>query len=198
MSFDFDYQIFYDSEDDVHEEKCDGDGYEFGDCVCENLTKKITISFTTSCGSNLEYVFESIVTFFMNKNDKKNLKMFIEILKNPEKINDLINNANQTDANDDQIYLSRNRRLYYNSKYEIITINLDSSRYNHNTFKFNLNTEEIVFGLSDTQCCGHFCGCGDCEYYGRFDPSLEILVPFKTETKLKIIEAFKDVCDCLE
>ena len=199
MFFKFDYQIFNEINDDVHEEECDG--YEFGDCMCENLTKKITISFTTRCGSNLEYEFESIVTFFINKNDKKNLKKFIGVLKNPEKINDFIDNAkqkiDQIYANDDRTDLTKNRRLSYNSNNEILTFNFDSSRHNDNSFVFNCKTEEIVFASAIYQCCGHFCSCGDCEYYGRFETSLNVHIPFKTETKGKIIEAFEEVYECL-
>jgi len=198
MSFNFDYQVFND-DDDVHEGECDG--YEYGECMCENLTMKFKVSFTTCCGSNLEYKFESCVTFFINNNDKKNLKKFIGVLKNPEKINDVIDNSkqkiNQIHANFDRTDLTRNRRLHYNSKHEILTFDFDSSRHNDNSFKFNLESDEIVFGSRDGQSCGHFCSCGDCEYYGRLGTSLDVHIPFKTETKEKIIEAFEEIYECM-
>ena len=197
MSFNFDYECFSDRENDVHEDEC----YDHEDCICE-ITKKITINFVTNCGSNLEYKFESVVSFFINKLDKKNLKKFIGVLKNPEKINDFIDDSkqkiDQIHANHDRTDFTKNRRLYYNSKDYILTLNLDSSRYNYSSFKFNLEANTISFGSVDTQCCGHFCSCGDCEYYGRFETSLDICIPFKTETKAKIIEAFEEVYEYLD
>jgi len=197
MSFNFDYEIVEnDVHEDVHEDEC----YGF-ECMCENITRKSTIMFKTSCGSNLEYKFESVVTFFINKLDKKNFKKFIVILKNPEKINDMIDKSkqkiDQIYANSDRTDLSRNRRLHYNSKYETLTLDFESSRFNHNSFVFHLKKDEIVFSSIDGQSCGHFCNCGDCEDYGRFVTSLDVRMPFKTETKEKIIEAFEEVYEYL-
>ena len=205
MSFEFDYEIVnHDARTDVHEDECDGygyHGYEFNECMCENITRKSTIIFKTSCGPNLTYKFETKVTFFINKLDKKNFKKFISVLKYPQKINDMIENSkqkiDQIYANSDRTDITKNRRLYYNSKDETLTLNFESSRFNNNSFVFHLNKDEIVFRSSDGQSCGHYCSCGDCEYYGRFETSLDVRIPFKTETKEKIIEAFEEVYEYL-
>ena len=73
----------------------EGECYE-NECVCECLSGKFTIHFKTIFGLNQEYyTFESVMTFFMNKHDRKNLKMFIYILKNPEKIYDITEKSKQ-------------------------------------------------------------------------------------------------------
>jgi hypothetical protein len=178
----------------VHEEECEYDE----NCTCEDFTKKFTINFETLCGSNLEYKFQSIVTFFANKNDRKNLKKFIAILKNQEKINDFVENSNkridQIYANYNRVDLTKNRRLYYNPKKKVVVFNLDSNRHSdNNKLEFNLNSNEIIFGYSNNQRCEQFCSCGDCEYYGRFETEVNIIIPFKEETKIKIVDAFKEV-----
>ena len=197
MSFSFDYELFNDRDDDIHDYDCD----DIIDCDCENFTRKFTISFQTICGPNLQYNFETIVTFFINGFDKKNLKKFISVLKNPEKINEIVDKSkqkiDQIYANQDRTDLTSNRRLHYNSKNQTVRFDFKQSRSNNNTFAFNLKDGEITLYSSDDQCCGDFCGCGDCEYYGRFNTSLNVSMPFKTETKGKIIEAFEEVYEYL-
>lgn len=198
MSFSFDYELFNDRDYDIHDDDCI---MTYG-CVCENITGKFTISFQTICGPNLQYKFETMMTFSMNRFDKKNLTKFIKVLKNPEKIKEIVDKSkekiDQIYANQDRTDLTNNRRLYYNSKDETLTFNFKESRYNNNALTFNLKDSEIILHSSDDQCCGHFCSCGDCEYYGRFNTSLNVSIPFKTETSLKIIKAFDDVYEYLE
>ena len=198
MAFNFEYELFNDGDNDVHGYDCTG----IFDCDCDNLTGKFTIHFKTICGPNLQYEFVTIVTFFMNKFDRKNLKKFISVLKNPEKINEIIDkskeNIDQIHANQDRTDLTINRRLHYNSKDQTLTFDFKASRYNNNSFTFNMKDGEIILHSSDDQCCGHFCSCGDCEDYGRFNTSLNVSLPFKTETSGKIIEAFEGVYGYLE
>ena len=198
MSFNFEYELFNKPEEDIHDDDC---LISYG-CDCENITGKFTIHFATTCGPDLQYKFETIVTFFMNRFDKKNLKKFISVLKNPQKINEIVDESkqkiDQIHANQDRTDLTLNRRLYYNSKDETLTFNFKESRCNNNSFTFNLKNGEIILHSSDDQRCDHFCSCGDCEYYGRFNTSLNVSIPFKTETSAKIIEAFDDVYGYLE
>ena len=193
MSFNFEYELFNKSEEDIHDDDC---LISYG-CDCKHITGKFTISFKTICGPNLQYIFETIVTFFMNKFDKKNLKKFISVLKNPEKINEIVDESkekiDQIYANQERTDLTINRRLHYDSKYQTLTFDFKASRSNNNSFTFNMKDSEIILHSSDDQCCGHFCSCGDCEGYGRFNTSLNVSIPFKTETSGKIIEAFEDV-----
>ena len=198
MSFNFEYELFNKREDDIHDDDC---LISYG-CVCENITGEFKIKFRTIYGPNLQYKFETMMTFFMNRFDRKNLKKFISVLKNPEKINEIVGKSkekiDQIYANQDRTDLTLNRRLYYNSKDETLTFDFKQSRYNSNGLTFNLKDREIILHSRDDQCCGHFCSCGDCEYYGRFGTSLNVCIPFKTETSPKIIEAFEDVYDYLE
>ena len=200
MSLEFYYEVFNNSDDDMHEDE--GECYE-NECVCECLSGKFTIHFKTIVGLNQEYyTFESVMTFFMNKLDRKNLKMFIYILKNPEKIYDITEKSKQKieqiHTNQDRTDLSRNRRLHYNSTCDILTFDFQSSRYNNNSFTFNFKSNEIVFHSKDEQSCPEFCSCAGCENYGKFQTSLNVSIPFKTETKSGIIQAFEEVYDCLE
>lgn len=198
MSFNFNYELFNEREDDIHDDDC---LISYG-CSCEYITGKFTISFQTICGPNLQYNFETIVTFFMNSFDKKNLKKFISVLKNPEKINEIVDKSkekiDQIYANQDRTDLTRNRRLHYNSKDQTLRFDFKQSRSNSNSFTFNLKDSEIILDSSDNQCCGGFCSCGDCEYYGTFNTSLNVSIPFKTETSPKIIEALEEVYEYLK
>jgi len=197
MSFKFEYVVSQDDNDDIHDLDCEDNMYE--ECTCDYSSKKITISFKTTCGPNLEYAFESNITFFANKYDKNNLKKFVKILQNPLKINNIVNKA-KTSVN--QVYIDRtdlvkNRRLYFNSRNNTLSLNFITSRYNHNTIEFDLENEEIGFHTEVLQRCGQYCSCGDCEYYGRFDTSQDINIPFKLETQTEIIQAFNSVLEIL-
>jgi len=198
MSFNFEYELYNDQEFDIHDDDC---LISYG-CVCENITGKFAITFRTICGPNLQHKFETRMTFCMNRFDKKNLSKFISVLKNPEKIKEIVEKSkekiDQIYANQDRTDLTLNRRLYYNSMHETLTFNFKESRSNNNALTFNLKDREIILHSSDDQCCDHFCSCGDCEYYGRFKTSLNVYIPFKTETSPKIIEAFEDVYEYLE
>ena len=111
MTLKFDYEIFYDKDEDVHNEYCDG---YMCSCNVNDLSKKIRFNFTTSCGQNFEYKFDTVVIFFISKYDKKNFKKFIYVMKNIDKVNNIIENSkqkiDQIYANDDSTDLTKNRR----------------------------------------------------------------------------------------
>jgi hypothetical protein len=188
MSFKFEYDVFSDSINDIHSEEC----YPFNEyCDCEFITAKFNMCFKTIVGENSEYIFESNIGFFININDELDFEKFISLLKNPKNIDDVANES-QENQSMSEIPLTKSRNLCYSREKKTLSLKLDSTRY-YSMFEFNLNTEEIIFNSKDWQQCGNYCSCGDCEYYGRFETSLEVRIPFKTETKGKIIEAFEEV-----
>jgi hypothetical protein len=202
MSFKFDYSIIHDEGDVIHEE---GEDCEFeisigGVCECTFVTKIIRMNLETSCGPNLEYKFVSNVSFCINNNDKNNLKKFIKIMKLECGIDNLVIDAKETikQLRDDITYLSKNQRLYFDEKKNIVVFNFDTSRDNDSSINLSLEKEEICFKMNTNQCCTSFCSCGNCEYYRRFTTDQEIRVPFKLEIKNKMINAFKDILEILK
>ena len=198
MSIYLDYEIDNDSGDDIHDEDCD----YFDDCNCKP-TGKFTIAFKLSCGPNLEYNFNTFVTLFLNKYDRTNLKKFIQILKNPEKIQDIVEKSKQKikqDLNDSNItYLSCNGRLYHeNGHTEELIFDFKNSRSNNNLIKFIPKNNKIIFCSKNYQCCYDNCFCGDCQYYGRFLNEHDSHLPFKLETKETIISAFESIYEDLK
>lgn len=199
MSFKFDYSIIQD-EQVIHEE---GKDCEFeisigGFCECEFVTKIISMNLQTSCGPNLEYKFVSNVSFCINNNDKNNLKKFIKIMKLECGIDNIVIDAkdNIKQLREDITYLSKNQRLYFDEKKNIVVFDFDTSRDNDSSINLSLE-KEICFKMNTNQCCRSFCSCGNCEYYGRFTSEQEIRVPFKLEIKNKMINAFKDILEIL-
>jgi len=200
MSFKFDYSIIQD-ENVIHEEglECEFEISIGGFCECTFVTKIIRMNLETSCGPNLEYKFESNVSFCINNNDKNNLKKFIKIMKLECGIDNIVVDAkdNIKQFREDITYLSKNQRLYFDEKNNIVVFNFDTSRDNDSSINLSFEKEEICFKMNTNQCCTSFCSCGNCEYYRRFTTDQEIRVPFKLEIKNKMINAFKDILEIL-
>jgi len=201
MSLNFEYSITHDDADVIHEE---GEDCEFeisigGICECAFVTKKIKMILETSCGPNLEYKFVSTASFCLNKNDKNNLKKFIKIMKLECGIDNLVIDAKETikQVHENLTYLSKNQRLYFDEKNNIVVFNFDTSRNNDSSIELSFEKEEISFLINSNQNCGAYCSCGDCEYYGRFTTDQVVRVPFKLEIKNKMINAFKDILEIL-
>lgn len=193
LSMEFDYEVFYDSDEDIHDEECYGYDDCSCDCSCDVVSKKFIITFKTCCGQDLQYIFDSTVTVFFNKKDKLNLKRFIYVLKNSERINNINEDYKQqiNQVDDNRTDLTKNRRLYYDTERETLTFDFDYSRYNENSIKFDVKHNLIIFCSCNSQCCGSFCSCYDCLHYQPFRNSVDVSISFKTDTKMKIIEAFE-------
>jgi len=195
MSFRFEYDVICDSEDEIHEEECYRD-----DCDCDSITKGITLVFSAHCGSIR--VFKYSTQIYVNKYDKLNLKKFVEVLKNPEQIEEIVENAkskyDQIYANRDRTDLTKNRRLFFSEKSQALLLNFHSSRDASNTISFNRNDQDITFHSQDIQQCGNFCSCHACENYGRYESSQSVQVPFTQETQDTVINAFEEVLGIIE
>ena len=84
-SFELEYSVkVCDDNDFIHNNDCTNytylSDYDPKNCDCK-VFKQFSLHFTTFCGQNLLYKFETIMIFHMNISDKKNLKKFIKLLK---------------------------------------------------------------------------------------------------------------------
>ena len=84
----------------------------------------------------------------------------------------------------------------YNKKTKQFIFRLDNSR-NYHAIIYNTITQQIFFMIDDAQCCP-ICDCGDCDYYSKFAPSLDIKIPFNDNTKTVILKLFTDIIDIID